>query len=175
MESRNDIDEKIAALIGRPASRGHLGEWIAHEIFGVTLAESAVQEGIDGRFADGPLAGKTVNVKWYGKREGVLDINPAGVPDYYLVMTGPKAVATTSRGQTRPLVITEVFLFDAALVERLRQRGVRVAVATSVRKHEWETARIYPAAAPGVRLTLTATQRRGAGAVRLRIPAPPAR
>ena len=87
-------------------------EWIAQEIFRVTLEENAVQKGFDGRFADGPLVGKTVNVKWYGKREGLLDINPDSVPDYYLVMTGPKAVARTSRGQTRPLVITEVFLFD---------------------------------------------------------------
>ena len=83
----------------------------AHKIFGVTLAKSGVQEGFDGWFAGGPLAGKTVNVKWYGKREGMLDINPDpdGVLDYYLVMTGPK----TSKGQTRPLVITEVSLFDA--------------------------------------------------------------
>ena len=153
---RNAIDEQIAALIGRPAIRGHVGEWIAHEIFGVTLEESAVQKGFDGRFADGPLAGKTVNVKWYGKREGLLDINPDGVPDYYLVMTGPKAVAMTSRGQTRPWVITEVFLFDApALVERLRRLGV----AASVRQHEWEAARVYPAAAPRARLTLTDAQR----------------
>ena len=50
---RNAIDEQIAALIGRPAIRGHVGEWIAHEIFGVTLEESAVQKGFDGRFADG--------------------------------------------------------------------------------------------------------------------------
>ena len=157
---RNAIDEQIAALIGRPAIRGHVGEWIAHEIFGVTLEESAVQKGFDGRFADGPLAGKTVNVKWYGKREGLLDINPDGVPDYYLVMTGPKAVAMTSRGQTRPWVITEVFLFDApALVERLRRLGRRLGVAASVRQHEWEAARVYPAAAPRARLTLTDAQR----------------
>ena len=160
LERRNDIDEEIAALIGRPAIRGHVGEWIAREIFRVALEESAVHEGFDGRFSDGPLAGKTVNVKWYGKREGVLDINPDGVPDYYLVMTGPKSVAMTSRGQTRPLVITEVFLFDApALVERLHRLGVRVDVATSVRQHEWETARVYPVAAPGARLTLTGVQR----------------
>ena len=158
LESRNDIDEKIAALIGRPAIRGHVGEWIACEIFGVTLEENAVQEGFDGRFADGSLAEKTVNVKWYGKREGVLDINPHGVlPNYYLVMTGPKAVAAMNSRGPRPLVITEVFLFDApALVERL---DVRVGVATSVRQREWEAARVYPAAAPGVRLTLTDAQR----------------
>ena len=157
---RNAIDEEIATLIGRPAVTGHVWEWIAHRIFGVTLARTAVQKGFDGRFAAGPLATKTVNVKWSGKREGLLNINPDGVPDYYLVMTGPKLAPTTSRGQTRPWVITEVFLFDApALVERLRRRGVKLGVATSVRKHEWEAARVYPAAAPGARLTLSDAQR----------------
>ena len=152
---RNAIDEEIGALVGRPAIRGHVGEWIAQEIFRVTLEESASQEGFDGRFADGPLAGKTVNVKWYGERTGVLGINLDGVPDYYLVMTGPKAVATTSRGQTLPWVITEVFLLDArALVKRLGKGGV----ATYVRQHEWEAARVYPAAA-GALLTLTDAQR----------------
>ena len=153
---RNAIDEEIAALIDHPAIRDHVGEWIAQEIFAVKLEGSAVHKGFDGRFADGPLAGKTVNVKWYGKREGLLDINPDGVPDYYLVMTGPKAVARTSRGQTRPWVITEVFLFDApALVKRLPRLGV----AASVRQHEWEAARVYPEATPGARLTLTDAQR----------------
>ena len=38
---RNAIDEQIAAVIGRPATRGHVGEWIAQEIFGVTLQKSA--------------------------------------------------------------------------------------------------------------------------------------
>ena len=101
-----------------------------------------------------------MNVKWCGKREGLLNINPEGVPDYYLVMTWPKARAMTSRGQTLPWVITEVFLFDApALVERLRRLGVRLGVATSVRQHEWEAARVYPAAAPRARLTLTDAER----------------
>ena len=146
LESRNDIDDEIAHLIGRPAIRGHVGKWIAQEIFGVRLEENAARVGFDGRFVDGPLAGKTVNVKWYGKREGLLDINPDSAPDYYLVMTGPKAVGMTSRGQTRPLVITEVFLFDGpALVERLRRLRVRLGVATGVRQHEWEEATVYPA------------------------------
>ncbi len=124
------------------------------------LAGSAVQKGFDGRFAAGPLANQTVNVKWSGKREGLLNTNPDGIPDYYLVMTGPKAAATTSRGQTRPLVIAEAFLFDARpLVERLRRRGVKLGVATSVQKHEWEAARVYPAAASRARLTLSDAQR----------------
>ena len=40
LESRNDIDEEIAHLIGRPAIRGHVGEWIAQEIFGVRLEKT---------------------------------------------------------------------------------------------------------------------------------------
>ena len=31
---RNAIDEKIAALIGRPAISGHVGEWIARKSLG---------------------------------------------------------------------------------------------------------------------------------------------
>ena len=154
---RHAIDEEIAPLIGgRPVIRGHVGEWIAQEIFKVKLEISANRKIIDGRFACGPLAGKTVNVKWYGKREGLLDINPDGVLDYYLVMTGPKAVARTSWGQTRAWVITEVFLFDApALVKGL----TRLGVAASVRQHKWEAARVYPVAAPTTLLTLTDAQR----------------
>ena len=72
------------------------------------------------------------------------------VPDNHLVMTGPKAGATAARGQTRPLVITEVFLFDAPEpVKRLRELGVRLGVATYVRQHEWDATRVYPEAAPG--------------------------
>ena len=35
---RNTIDEEIAALIDRPAIKGHVGEWIAQEIFKVTAS-----------------------------------------------------------------------------------------------------------------------------------------
>ena len=160
LAERNPIDEKIGALIGHPAIRGHIGEWIAQEIFKVKLAKSRSNRCIDGCFTDGPLAGKTVNVKWYGKREGILDISPdpAKVLDCYLVMTGPKPVAMTSRGQTRPLVIKEVFLFDArALVEQFRVQKRRRGVASFVLKHEWEEAEVYPAAS--ARLTLTDAQR----------------
>ena len=97
---RNAIDEKIADLTARPAIRGPVGEWIAHKIFRVTLEEDATKECIDGCFTDGPLAGKTVNVKWYGKREGLLDINPAcfpkGLPACLSLREGPN-----DRGQAR--------------------------------------------------------------------------
>ena len=162
LAERNHIDEKIGALIGRPAIRGHIGEWIAHKIFRVTLEKSASHRVFDGRFTCGPLDGKTVNVKWYGKREGILDINldPDGVLDYYLVMTGPKAEQMPSKGQTRPLVIMEVFLFDApALVKQFRKQERRLGVAATVRENEWEAAMVYPEAAASAPLTLNDAQR----------------
>lgn len=77
--------------------------------------------------------------------EGLLDINPENLPDFYLVMAGPKAPAISSRGTTRPWLISYVYLFDAArLVGELRKRGIKIGIATSIRKALWEAAEIYP-------------------------------
>ena len=97
-------------------------------------------------------------------REGLLDIHPdpERLPDYYLVLTGPKSPAMTSRGRPCPWVITDVFLFEAQpLITRLCERGVKTGVATSIVKAEWEATRIYPVSreSPGEsRLMLTPTQ-----------------
>jgi hypothetical protein len=61
---------------------GHLGEWIAAEIFAIDLEASAVAKVIDGRFTSGPLAGCTVNIKWYGMREALLDMTEDARLDY---------------------------------------------------------------------------------------------
>ena len=63
------------------------------------------------------------------------DVRLEYVPDYYLVLTGPKSMATNSNDATRPWGIDEVFLFEAEpLIDRLRDRGVKIGVATSVRE-----------------------------------------
>src|SRR5436305_1815495 len=97
IQARTQIDKKIATLVGRPAILGHVGEYVAAEIFGIVLEQSAAHKGIDGRFASGPLTGRTVNVKWYSQLEGLLDMNPDSHPDDYLVMTGPKRSPGSSR------------------------------------------------------------------------------
>ena len=91
----NQINEEIAALIGRPALQGHIGEYIASKVFDIELEESASKKGVDGRFIDGPLRGRTVNIKIYGKREGLLDITLDNLADYYLVMAGPSSQPIT--------------------------------------------------------------------------------
>ena len=44
----------------------------------------------------------SVNVKWYLKREGVLDTTESAILDYYLVLAGPPSGAVSSKGTTRP-------------------------------------------------------------------------
>lgn len=141
----NAIGDVIAGVIGRPAERGHVGTYIAAHIFNITLERSARKRGLDGRFMAGALAGHTVNVKWYGKQEGVLDLHARGVPDYYLALTGPAGSAASSRGGTRPWVIQSVYLFDARrLLEDLRARGIKIRTGSSVRQALWKAAEVYP-------------------------------
>jgi hypothetical protein len=113
---------------------------------------------IDGHFASGPLRGKTVNIKWYAKEESLLDIRPDAVPDYYLVLTGPRGRAVSSRGEARCWSIDSVFLFESApLLSTLAARGVQVGVATSIVRALWAEAEIYPAS--NARLSLGHEQR----------------
>jgi hypothetical protein len=145
LHERNGIDRRIAAMTGRPMAAGHLGEWIASAVFDIELENSAVAEAIDGRFRSGPLRGRIVNVKWYLKREGLLDMSLSPELDYYLVLAGPRAPASSSRGETRPWCIESVFLFDAqGLLAEQRRRGVKVGTASSVLTATWDAAEIYP-------------------------------
>jgi hypothetical protein len=145
IKKKNEIDSEIASIIDRPATIGHVGEYIASKLLKIQLEQSASQKGIDGYFVDGPLVGKSVNIKWYTKRSGLLDITPESLPDYYLVLTGPRAPASSSKGTILPWVIQEVFLFNSdELVQSLRARKVKIGIATSVVSGRWEKAMIYP-------------------------------
>jgi len=98
------------------------------------------------------------NIKLYGKQEGSLDIALDNLADYYLVLTGPKAQPTTSRGKSRPLIISNVYLFEMSeLINKLKKRGVKIDVATSVAKPYWAEAEIYPHRA-SKKLSLTKDQ-----------------
>lgn len=151
VRQRNRLDRSIAGIIGRPALPGHFGEFVAQEILGVALHDSAVEKGSDGRFVSGPYVGKTVNVKYYPKREGMLDINTNHQPDFYLVLTGPNASAASSKGTTRPWVIEAAYLFDAAAL--VRRLTVKIGIATSIRREFWDEAEVYPRANAAFPLT----------------------
>ncbi len=109
------------------------------------MEDSAASAALDGRFASGPLHGRTVNVKWYLKRDGLLDVTRSEILDYYLVLTGPAGPAAHSRGTVRPWCLESVYLFDARhLLGELRERGVKIGAATSVKSPQWVAAEIYP-------------------------------
>ena len=145
IKQRNAVDQGIAAILDRPAHTGHLGEFVAARVFGIALFESASHKGMDGHFTDGPLAGRTVDVKYATKNDGLLNVNRDAPPDFYLVMTGPRTQPVSSRGTTSPWIISSVFLFDASdLIQRLKERGVKIGIATSVARHFWDDAEIYP-------------------------------
>lgn len=147
IRKRNAIDARLGALLDRPVNTGSIGEWIAAQIFDINLEAAANVAGYDGHFNTGPLAGRTVNVKAYTKQEGMLDINPNAPLDYYLVFTGGKGAALSSRGTLRPFCIDAVFLFDAQRLHReLGERGVKIGIATSLLAAQWNQAQIYPAA-----------------------------
>lgn len=145
LKQRNLVAQQITDIIGRPAQMGHIGEHIAADIFGIRLAKTVTHKGSDGVFESGPLAGKTVNIKWYGKMESLLDIREVAVPDFYLVMTGPESKSGTSKDESRLWCIESVFLFDAAeLLPDLRVRGVKIGDATSITREVWRNAEISP-------------------------------
>lgn len=155
LRQHNKITDEIASLIRRPAERGHVGEWIASKVFGIRLADAATERGFDGVFAGGSLEGRRVNVRWYGFREDMLDLDPSGRAEFYLVMTGAKRAAVSSRDTSRPWVITAVFLFDfdaARLHEALRTGGKTLPKpgdenkTRSVAGEFWEAAEIHPTA-----------------------------
>src|SRR5688572_6097455 len=101
VRKRNALECEITALIERPAAIGHIGEYIASRIFGIALERSASAKAIDGHFSADPMKGRSVNIKWYALREGLLDITPECLPDYYLALIGPRSSTITSRVRIR--------------------------------------------------------------------------
>ena len=158
LQERNAIDDQIAATMKRPMTSGHLGEWIAAQVFDIELEASATTAAFDGRFRSGPMQKRAVNVKWYLKREGILDMTTSETLDEYLVMTGPVGAAGGSHGQTRPWCIDRVYLFDAhSLRADLLARGRSIGTASSIRTELWNQAEIYPKQA-NTRMPLTDRQ-----------------
>ena len=155
LAERNQVDARIAALIQRPAQRGHIGEFIAKHVFRITECESASQKGIDGWFAEGPLRGKSVNMKFYGKDTGLWAIKEYPSVEYYLVLCGKRAGAGSSRGTTRPLDVATVYLVAEGVLSRASVKpGVTAGVPVAIRR----AYRIYPSPGDSAVLVLTAMQ-----------------
>lgn len=140
--ARNAWESEVSTIIGRPALIGNIGEYVAACIFGIRLNESASHKANDGEFVAGPLAGRAVNIKWYSKQEGILDLAP-GHPDFYLVLAGPKPQTRPLGEHNRPWLIDAVFLFSSSrLLEQLKQ--VKLDITISLGQELWTEAMLYP-------------------------------
>jgi hypothetical protein len=143
VRSRNTIDSKIAGIIGRTAQINNVGEYIASVVFNIKMEVSEHNRKFDGRFTNGPLSGSTVDVHWKIRYDGLLNIKPEAVPDYYLIFTGPTTSAPDRAGT--PWLIERCFLFRAHnLLIALQERGVQIGTGTSITGPLWERAEIYP-------------------------------
>jgi len=145
LRARNTVESNIANLLGNSVSLSTVGEYIAAQIFGITLIPSSHHNEFAGIFANQPLAGKTVDVQWYPRREGFLNVHSEPAPDYILVLAGPRQESSTARALVNPWLISSVHLFySQELLSALRERGVQIGSHTSVINQLWERAEIFP-------------------------------
>jgi hypothetical protein len=160
LRARNTVESNIANLLSSSVSLSTVGEQIAAQIFRITLIPSAHHNEFAGIFASQPLAGQTVDVQWYPRREGFLNIHSEPAPDYLLVLAGPRPESSTTRALVNPWLITSVHLFHVQeLLVALRERGVQIGSHTSVINQLWERTEIFPVPRNQL-LTLTEEQHR---------------
>ena len=145
IKTKNWVEAYISTLVSGTAQMPHVGAFIASRVFRIAPQDFASRPSVDGHFVQGPLAGRSVSIRWHPRREGVLDISPDSLPDFHLVLAGPEHRAALRVGAACPWLIASVHLFDAlALVGELRGRGTSIPVATSVPQDLWDRAEVYP-------------------------------
>ena len=146
LKARNTVEKNIANIIGRSVNTNNVGDTIAAAIFDIALSDPGyLYKSSDGRFLNGPLAGKSVAIEWYPRRDGQINLKIDAPIDYYLVLAGPKTSETLTQNYLNPWVIESVHLFDAReLLAALRERGVQIGTGTSVIAELWDRAEIHP-------------------------------
>lgn len=145
LRARNTVESNIANLLQCDVDLSHIGEQIAASIFGIRLVPTLNPNGPAGIFTQSALLGKTVDIRWYPRREGFLNIHTDPAPDYTLVLAGPKLDPNEARALVNPWIISSAYLFHMPdLLATLRARGVRVGPRVSVNSHLWEQAEIFP-------------------------------
>jgi hypothetical protein len=164
IRQRNQAEDRIATIVGRPVSAGTLYQFVACRVFDIDLdgPDCDVLHGV-GRFCSGPLAGRSVAVRRTGVSTRSLDITIDPLPDFILVMACSDAVSVSPEFDARPSLVDRVYLFDAGrLVAELEGRGRKVGAGTVVDRLTWQAAEIYPQQRSGHYL-LSGAQRHALG------------
>ncbi|MFD6563864.1 hypothetical protein [Micromonospora profundi] len=121
LQARDELGARIAALTGRSAQPGDIGEFIASQVLDIELADTAIQAGYDGVFRSGPLADQAVNVKTYGDAFAGLDIRPHSC-DLYLILSG--LARTSGTVQHHRWQISTMYLLDTCRLLETSRPGV---------------------------------------------------
>jgi hypothetical protein len=149
IRQRNEVDDRIASIVGRPTSGGALDRFVACRIFQIGLddPDSDVRPSV-GRFCEGPLTGRSVAIQWTTLTSRTLDITYDSLPDYVLVMAGSGAARATSaaaEAEARPWQVERVYLFDVRdLLAGLGGNGAEFRSTTAIDRRAWQAAEIYP-------------------------------
>ena len=101
LRERNAIDVELAGLIHRLMTSGHLGGGLPRRSLTSNSEHQLLRQALMAVSRSGPLSGRTVNIKWSLKREGLLDMTESVALDYYLVLTGPPSPYRRQMGAVR--------------------------------------------------------------------------
>lgn len=144
LRARNAIDDVIATITDRPVNPGHLGEWIAARIF-PSNSSSRPLPGPSTAAFDRSCRGRG------GEREVVRQARGcAGHDGAFVSRLLPRAdrsaLGRTHLTRYHPPTHDRVGLpFPAAkLAETIRDTGLKLGIATSVRNALWDAAEVYP-------------------------------
>jgi len=138
IKQRNMIELEVSKITKRPFIIGHIGEYIASEIFDIKLNASATEKISDGIFSSGKFQNKSVNIKYYSRKGRGLDLSSTVHPDYYLVLMG-----SSKSKESCPWDIENVYIFESKTLLGYLNKKVKIGIATSVKKEYWESALVY--------------------------------
>jgi hypothetical protein len=145
---RNFVNSSVSRIINHPAEVGHIAEYLMGEIFQLKLHDSANTRASDGVFREGPLQGRTVNVKFRAAQQRKLNleefIDPLKHADFYLAVHGPRSASKRSKGRELPFLIEAVYLFESAALIPQIAKPEHDTVGKSVPTALWQAAMIYP-------------------------------
>ena len=145
----NRLEREISAIIERPGTISNVGEYIASKVFDIVLERSRTRQAYDGVFGNGLLKGLRVNVKISRERESFIDWRDDALPDFFLILAGPKRTSRRKTGESRPVRIASAYLFRvketrAQLISREVNLPKNRRVQASIAHWQWEAAEVFP-------------------------------
>ena len=145
VRKRNQKAGRISSIFRQPDQPEKVRERIASRVFGIEISSGPGEKVISGHFTEGKLAGNAVNIKWYARNDGRLSMQENPLPDFYLVLTGPKTGKEGSTAAISLWTLDYVYLFRTEVIMgQLRLRGAEPSETTRIRRRDWNRCELYP-------------------------------